>query len=130
MKINEAFNISEQCDGRVKTLHPDIFSGVLDKKKVFFNLVAVNLYPFLEEHCIENIDIGGYSLIRASVKNYKLVTILTEPDKYINYIDHINYVNRYNCNSHYSINKYFAKRATQLLADDAIGVNNWLNNYK
>ena len=54
--INEAFDISEQCDGRVKTLHPGIFSGVLDKNEVFFDLVAVNLYPFLEEPDIETID--------------------------------------------------------------------------
>ena len=77
--LNVFFDIPEQCDGRVKTLHPQIFSGVLDKNNVFFDLVTVNLYPFSEEPGIENIDIGGYSLIRAAMKNHELVTVLTDP---------------------------------------------------
>ena len=43
--LNTYFDFPEQCDGRVKTLHPSIFGGILDKNDVFFDLVAVNLYP-------------------------------------------------------------------------------------
>ena len=128
--INEAFDISEQCDGRVKTLHPGIFSGILDKNEVFFDLVAVNLYPFLKEPEIETIDIGGYSLIRASIKNHNLVTVLTEPEHYIDYISYISYaenLENFNDNTKYFINKYYAKRASELLAKDAVAVSKWLN---
>ena len=92
--INEAFDISEQCDGRVKTLHPGIFSGILDKNDPFFNVVVVNLYPFLETPGIETIDIGGYSLVRSAIKNHKLVTVLTDPSNYFTYIDNIDYCNK------------------------------------
>ena len=125
--INEAFDISEQCDGRVKTLHPGIFSGILDKNKVFFDLVAVNLYPFLEEPDIETIDKGGYSLIRASIKNHNLVTVLTEPEHYLDYISYAENLERFSDNTKLFINKYYAKRASELLAKDAVAVSKWLN---
>jgi phosphoribosylaminoimidazolecarboxamide formyltransferase/IMP cyclohydrolase len=136
--INEAFDISEQCDGRVKTIHPGIFSGILDKNEVFFNLVVVNLYPFLEEPGIEHIDIGGYSLIRSSIKNHNLVTILTEPNEYIDYIDSVTYIDDTSYMRHlkllpnvddnlkFIINKYFAKQAAKLLANDADAIREWL----
>jgi len=112
----------ELCDGRVKTLQPEIFSGILDKNKVFYHLVAVNMYPFEQEQSVENIDIGGYSLIRAAMKNSELVTVLTEPDKYIDYIQM-----KLNGESDEDINKYFAKRAANVLMKNAISVNNWYN---
>ena len=88
-------NFPEIMDGRVKTLHPSIYGGILARKKSekhmqelkkynfqFFDLVVVNLYPFedsikkkgLSEQ-IEKIDIGGPSMIRAAAKNYRDVTI-------------------------------------------------------
>lgn len=85
----------EMMDGRVKTLHPKIHGGILalrsDKKHIseaeknnikMIDLVVVNLYPFEEEEIIENIDIGGPTLIRSSAKNYKFVTIVTDPKDY------------------------------------------------
>ena len=88
-------------DGRVKTLHPAIFSGLLSKRdeksegqlKKYnyfdFDLLICNLYPFREaaksnnlDRMIENIDIGGLSLIRAAAKNYKNVTVLSDPKDY------------------------------------------------
>ena len=101
--ISEFINFPEICDGRVKTLHPKIFGGILGDRynknhvkdiNVFFDLVVVNLYPFQqkttetnnENILLENIDIGGHSLIRAAVKNYKNVEILTSPIFYKDYI--------------------------------------------
>ena len=94
----------EMMDGRVKTLHPKIFGGVLfrrdhsadrqsiDEHEILpIDLLVVNLYPFGEvtskpdcdrDHAIENIDIGGPSLVRAAAKNCRYVTIATEPSHY------------------------------------------------
>ncbi len=94
----------EIFDGRVKTLHPMIFGGILmrrdkkeDQKQAEENgihsidIVCVNLYPFIKtasdphstlDDIIENIDIGGPSLIRAAAKNYKYVSVLTDPAQY------------------------------------------------
>jgi phosphoribosylaminoimidazolecarboxamide formyltransferase/IMP cyclohydrolase len=94
----------EMLDGRVKTLHPKIFGGILARRDheddlrltaehgiVLFDLVVVNLYPFeativkpnvSPEEAIENIDIGGPSLVRAAAKNHAFVTIATSPQQY------------------------------------------------
>jgi phosphoribosylaminoimidazolecarboxamide formyltransferase/IMP cyclohydrolase len=94
----------EMMDGRVKTLHPKIFAGILcrhdldsDKKSLAdhdiktFELVVVNLYPFAatiakegitEAEAIEQIDIGGPSLVRAAAKNNKFVSVVTAPAQY------------------------------------------------
>lgn len=96
---------SEILGGRVKTLHPKIFGGILhlpeyeeeiEKNQISpISTVIVNLYPFekvIEEDneniskCIENIDIGGVSLIRAAAKNYKYVSVLTDPSQYIEFL--------------------------------------------
>ncbi len=101
----------EIFDGRVKTLHPKIFGGILfrrnneeDKKQAEENgiqpidVVCVNLYPFVKtaenpnsslDDIIENIDIGGPSLIRASAKNYKFVSVLTNPAQYEPFLDEL-----------------------------------------
>ncbi len=93
----------EMLGGRVKTLHPAIHAGLLaratdaDKQELvknnldYIDLVAVNLYPFTQtiadkkstlEDAIENIDIGGVTLIRAAAKNYSRVWLLTDPNNY------------------------------------------------
>lgn len=101
----------EMMDGRVKTLHPRIFGGLLavrdDKnhmdavvanKLKLIDLVVVNLYPFQEvaakksathEDKIENIDIGGPSLIRAAAKNYAYVAVVTDPSDYTSIAKHL-----------------------------------------
>ena len=103
-EISSLTSFPEIFDGRVKTLHPKIFGGILfrrdnesDQKEAKSNdiipidVVCVNLYPFIKtvedpksefEKIIENIDIGGPSLIRASAKNYKYISVLTNPDQY------------------------------------------------
>ena len=108
----------ELLNGRVKTLHPKIYGGILyDPNKVehvkdydkFNNtmyklekidLVVVNLYPFKEtvekngdeDEIIEQIDIGGVSLIRAAAKNYKNVMVITNPNDYQSFIDNHEYL--------------------------------------
>lgn len=94
----------EMMDGRLKTLHPKIFGGILcrhdradDMQGIrahgieSFELVIVNLYPFeatiaragvTDEEAIEQIDIGGPSLVRAAAKNHAFVTIVTRPEQY------------------------------------------------
>ena len=102
-EISQFTGFEEMLDGRVKTLHPKIHSGILfkrDKKthkeqmrrKNFepIDLVIVNFYPFEEtikkssnkEKIIENIDIGGPSMVRAAAKNFKSVTIITDKEDY------------------------------------------------
>ncbi len=102
-EVSKFTGFKEMLDGRVKTLHPKIFSGILcDRKKVKHNndlnklgiptidLVVVNFYPFEEffskknskSKVIENIDIGGPSLVRAASKNYKYTTVITDPSDY------------------------------------------------
>ena len=102
----------EILGGRVKTLHPHIHGGILAKRddpnhqKDLINqkinqidLVVVNLYPFEEtiaktnvswEEAIENIDIGGPTLIRAAAKNHDHVTILSRPDQYEFFLNALN----------------------------------------
>lgn len=92
----------EMLDGRVKTLHPKIHAGILNRraqdKEIMekhqipsIDLVVVNLYPFEEtiakpnvdlETAIENIDIGGPSLLRAAAKNHPFVTVVSDPNDY------------------------------------------------
>lgn len=101
----------EMMDGRVKTLHPKVFAGILcrhnrpDDMEVIeehdivpFELVVVNLYPFeatiarqgvTAEEAIEQIDIGGPSLVRAAAKNHAFVTIATDPEQYSAILDEV-----------------------------------------
>ena len=102
--IESVTGFGEMMDGRVKTLHPKIHGALLglrDKAEHIaamkeygispIDLVCVNLYPFEQtiaregcslEEAIENIDIGGPSMIRSAAKNHKFVTVVTEPDQY------------------------------------------------
>ncbi|MCL2745004.1 MAG: bifunctional phosphoribosylaminoimidazolecarboxamide formyltransferase/IMP cyclohydrolase [Planctomycetaceae bacterium] len=97
-------NFPEMMGGRLKTLHPKIHGGILCRRDnlgdmnalvengiLTFELVVVNLYPFeatvarenvTEEEAIENIDIGGPSMIRAAAKNHQFVTIVTSQEQY------------------------------------------------
>lgn len=110
-EISSITGFPEIFDGRVKTLHPKIFGGILfrrntdsDIKQAIENsidaidVVCVNLYPFVRtatnpnsslEDIIENIDIGGPSLVRAAAKNYKFVSILTNPHQYDLFLDQL-----------------------------------------
>ncbi|MBU1100407.1 MAG: bifunctional phosphoribosylaminoimidazolecarboxamide formyltransferase/IMP cyclohydrolase [Bacteroidetes bacterium] len=111
IKIEDYTSFPEIFSGRVKTLQPQIFGGILmrrdndsDIKEAIANnikaidVVCVNLYPFPKvvnrddidlNTKIENIDIGGPSLIRAAAKNYKYVSILTNPNQYNNFLSEL-----------------------------------------
>ena len=110
--VSEYTKFPEMMDGRVKTLHPKIFAGILARRNraddlesmsdhdiVPFDLVVVNLYPFaatianpnvLIPEAIEQIDIGGPSLVRAAAKNSDFVTIVSNPYQYAEVLDEIN----------------------------------------
>tara|TARA_Y100000389_G_C17470424_1_gene529980 strand:- start:3458 stop:5254 length:1797 start_codon:yes stop_codon:yes gene_type:complete len=105
MQVSEFTESPEILDGRVKTLHPKIYGGILayrnenDNIEDYIDVVVVNLYPFkntiskihTHDDAIENIDIGGVSLLRASAKNYKHVMVLTNPNQYNTYIRQYDY---------------------------------------
>jgi phosphoribosylaminoimidazolecarboxamide formyltransferase/IMP cyclohydrolase len=102
--VTEATGFPEVFDGRVKTLHPVVHGGILHRRDLPahveqaasldiapIDVVAVNLYPFREtvakpgvtyDDAIENIDIGGPAMVRASAKNHAHVTIVVSPDDY------------------------------------------------
>ncbi|WP_269622339.1 bifunctional phosphoribosylaminoimidazolecarboxamide formyltransferase/IMP cyclohydrolase [Prochlorococcus marinus] len=105
-RISDFTGAPEILGGRVKTLHPKVHGGILAKKSdsshqselkeqniPFIDLVVVNLYPFKEtiekpetlfEEALENIDIGGPTMIRAAAKNHQSVIVLTNPSQYEN----------------------------------------------
>ena len=109
MKVSEYTGSPEILNGRVKTLHPKIHGGILAQRGNpahdidrdangigFIDIVAVNLYPFKEtiakpdvtfEEAIENIDIGGPSMVRSAAKNHKDVAVLTNPNQYGIFLD-------------------------------------------
>ena len=111
INISDVTGFPEICDGRVKTLHPKVHGGLLarrddeshlkalkDNSIEFIDMVCVNLYPFRQtiakpdvtmEDAIENIDIGGPSMLRSAAKNYKDVTVVCDPADYAQIIDEI-----------------------------------------
>ena len=111
INISDVTGFPEICDGRVKTLHPKVHGGLLarrddeshlealrENKIEFIDLVCVNLYPFRQtiakpdvtmEDAIENIDIGGPSMLRSAAKNYKDVTVVCHPEDYARIISEI-----------------------------------------
>jgi len=104
VSVSSFTDFPEILGGRVKTLHPKVFGGILalredqehkeevrEQKLNLIDLVVVNLYPFektilkpeiTDFEAVENIDIGGVSLIRAAAKNYNYVAVVTNPDRY------------------------------------------------
>ncbi|KQB36249.1 bifunctional phosphoribosylaminoimidazolecarboxamide formyltransferase/IMP cyclohydrolase [Acidiplasma aeolicum] len=120
---SELTGFGDILDGRVKTLHPAIFSGLLSKRDLKsnnelkkynypdFDILISNLYPFSEAaktgdlaKMIENIDIGGVSLIRAAAKNYKNVVVISDPDDY-QYVE-----------DEFNVNKEISMKAREYLA--------------
>jgi phosphoribosylaminoimidazolecarboxamide formyltransferase/IMP cyclohydrolase len=103
-EIGEYTGFPEMLDGRVKTLHPKVHGGILARRDIeahvkaleehgipTIDIVVVNLYPFVEtvakrdctlEDAIENIDIGGPTMVRAAAKNWQHVTVITSPTDY------------------------------------------------
>ena len=101
--VEEVTGFPECLEGRVKTLHPAVHAGILaDRRKpdhldqlatlgvTPIDLVVVNLYPFTDtvasgapfDACVEQIDIGGPTMVRAAAKNHPAVAVVTSPDRY------------------------------------------------
>tara|TARA_B100002051_G_C16707973_1_gene624944 strand:- start:99 stop:1658 length:1560 start_codon:yes stop_codon:yes gene_type:complete len=101
-EVSKFTNSKEILNGRIKTLHPKIYSGILSKRNnkshikelrknkfMEIDLVIANFYPFEEtikknkqSEIIENIDVGGPSMVRAAAKNYNFVTVISNPNQY------------------------------------------------
>ncbi len=102
-KVEDLTGFPECLDGRVKTLHPRVHAGILADLRLEthqqqlidlgvepFDLVVVNLYPFTQtvmsgaslDECVEQIDIGGPSMVRAAAKNHPSVAVITNPARY------------------------------------------------
>ncbi len=103
-RVEELTGFPECLDGRVKTLHPRVHAGILADRRLEshvaqlaelevepFDLVVCNLYPFTQtvasgaspDECVEQIDIGGPSMVRAAAKNHPSVAIVTSPASYV-----------------------------------------------
>ncbi|MCK6209973.1 bifunctional phosphoribosylaminoimidazolecarboxamide formyltransferase/IMP cyclohydrolase [Georgenia sp. EYE_87] len=101
--VEEVTGFPECLDGRVKTLHPRVHAGVLADRRLAthreelselgvapFDLVVVNLYPFTQtvasgagvDECVEQIDIGGPTMVRAAAKNHPSVAVVVDPSRY------------------------------------------------
>ena len=110
LEVSEFTNSPEILEGRVKTLHPKIHAGILNKRKnkthlndlknnnfENIDLVIVNFYPFEKtlnnsknhEIIIENIDVGGPTMVRSAAKNYQDVTVITSPGQYNELIEEL-----------------------------------------
>ena len=109
-EVSDFTGFNEILNGRVKTLHPKIHAGILNKRKnkkhlkdlkannyENIDLIIVNFYPFQQtlnqtnnhEKVIENIDIGGPTMVRAAAKNYNDVAVITSAEQYKNLIDQL-----------------------------------------
>nr|WP_041684938.1 bifunctional phosphoribosylaminoimidazolecarboxamide formyltransferase/IMP cyclohydrolase [Renibacterium salmoninarum] len=105
--VEEVTGSPEMLDGRVKTLHPRIHAGILADRRLSdhvqqlsdhqidaFDLVVVNLYPFVEtvrsgaeqDAVVEQIDIGGPSMVRAAAKNHASVAVVVDPARYVDVV--------------------------------------------
>jgi len=141
--VSDHTGFPEIMGGRVKTLHPKIHGGILAKRDdeahkqamsendiEDIDMVVVNLYPFVEtvqsgkdfDACIENIDIGGPAMIRASAKNHEFVTIVTDPQDYEKIID---CMDKYDGSVTYKLRKQLAATAYALTATYDSNIASW-----
>ncbi len=144
INIENVTNFPEILDGRVKTLHPKIYGGILYRRNlkkdeltikkeniISIDLVIVNLYKFheniknqvSEKKIIESIDIGGPSLIRATAKNYHSTTILVDPEDYEEAINQI----KKKKNTTLSFRKYLARKAFKATYKYDQMIHQWFN---
>ena len=144
-EVSEYTGFDEMLDGRVKTLHPKIHSGILFnrrksihknqmKRKKFdsIDLVVVNFYPFKEilkktsnsNKIIENIDIGGPSMVRAAAKNFNDVVVITDKNDYLNFSKELK---KYNGKTNLNFREDLASKAFNLTAYYDSVVAAWYN---
>ncbi len=144
-ELSKYTGFKEMLDGRVKTLHPKIHAGILHdrqnkthksemSKKKFpsIDLIIVNFYPFQKvvknsktsKNIIENIDIGGPTLVRAAAKNFKNVAIITNKDDYVSLIKELN---RNKGKTSLKFREYMSSKAFGLTAYYDAMIANWFN---
>ena len=143
VKVEELTSFPESLDGRVKTLHPIIHAGILadlrlpshvaqlaEFKIAPFDLVVVNLYPFVKtvksgasiDECIEQIDIGGPSMVRGAAKNHPSVAVLVSPNQYPQIVAALA-----DGGTDEKLRRQFAIEAYRTTAKYDIAVSTWLN---
>ncbi|MSO33101.1 MAG: bifunctional phosphoribosylaminoimidazolecarboxamide formyltransferase/IMP cyclohydrolase [Candidatus Nanopelagicaceae bacterium] len=143
VKVEELTGFPESLDGRVKTLHPIIHAGILadlrlpshvaqlaELKIAPFDLVVVNLYPFVKtvksgasiDECIEQIDIGGPSMVRGAAKNHPSVAVLVSPNQYPQIVAALT-----DGGTDEKLRRQFAIEAYRTTAKYDIAVSTWLN---
>ncbi|MCX5798365.1 MAG: IMP cyclohydrolase [Proteobacteria bacterium] len=148
VEVSAYTGFPEIMDGRVKTLHPKIHGGILnirdntEHQKAMeslnikhIDMIVVNLYPFKEviskgctfEEAIENIDIGGPSMIRAAAKNFKYVTVVVDPDDYSKVIKNMK---ANNGETTEDLRFYLAKKVFYLTSDYDKNIYSYLSEVK
>ena len=144
-EVSSYTGFKEMLDGRVKTLHPKIHAGILHdrtnkkhskemsaKKFPSIDLIIVNFYPFQKivtsssnnNKIVENIDIGGPTMVRAAAKNFKNVSIVTNKNDYKSLI---NEVEKNNGKTSLNFRKYMSSKAFGLTAYYDAMIANWFN---
>ncbi|MBQ2225096.1 MAG: IMP cyclohydrolase [Prevotella sp.] len=142
-KVEDVTTYPSILGGRVKTLHPKVFGGILarrdnegDQKQMkeydipAIDLVIVDLYPFeqtvasgaSEADIIEKIDIGGISLIRAGAKNFKDVVIIPSKNEYAELLE---VLNKKGANTDIEDRKHFAERAFGVSSHYDTAIHSW-----
>jgi len=145
VEVSSYTGFKEMLDGRVKTLHPKIHAGILHdrsnqkhkyemNKKKFpsIDLIIVNFYPFQKvvtksknnKEIIENIDIGGPTMVRSAAKNFKNVIIITNKD---DYSDLISEIKKHNGKTSLNFREYMSSKAFGLTAYYDSMIANWFN---
>lgn len=143
--VSEITHFPEIMDGRVKTLHPKVHGGILGKRDEhteiakqhdinWIDLVVVNLYPFAEtikkpnvtfDDAIENIDIGGPTMIRSAAKNMDWVGVLVDPNDYEKVLRELNENNGLS----FEVRRHLATKAFQHTAHYDALINQYLSNF-
>ena len=144
-EISSYTGFKEMLDGRVKTLHPKIHAGILHdrtnkkhskemvkQKFLSIDLIIVNFYPFQkivtsssnDKEIIENIDIGGPTMVRAAAKNFKNVLIITNKN---DYFDLVNEIEKTKGKSSLNFREYMSSKAFGLTAYYDAMIANWFN---
>ena len=148
INISDVTGFPEICDGRVKTLHPKVFGGILGRRELEkdqqqmaeyeipeIDLVIVDLYPFeqtvasgaCDADIIEKIDIGGISLIRAGAKNFNDVVIIPSKAEYSVLLD---IINEQGAETTLAQRRMFATRAFGVSSHYDTAINAWFEETK
>lgn len=148
VEVSSYTGFPEIMDGRVKTLHPKVHGGILNIRDnaehqaamqahniKHIDMIVVNLYPFKEviskgctfEDAIENIDIGGPSMVRAAAKNFKFVTVVVDPEDYTRIIENMK---TNNGETTEELRFYLARKVFHLTADYDKAIYNYLSEIK